>query len=83
VGSQQKPLAAPCAGPYQVVATGVKTFTIQVGQRQEIISVDHHMVLARCLLQRPLLAAIFPRSRPFLRSSLGHVEAADKHVQYG
>jgi hypothetical protein len=87
VAGEQKPLAAPSAGPYQVVATGVKTFTIQVGQRQMIVSVDrlkaHTMVLARCLLQRPLLAAVFPRTRPLLRSSLGHLEAADKHVQYG
>ena len=40
VGSQQKPLAAPYAGPYLVVSKGGKTFTIQVGQRQEIVSVD-------------------------------------------
>ncbi len=32
-----KPLAAPYAGPYLVV---MKTFTIQVGQWQEIVSVD-------------------------------------------
>ncbi len=37
VGGQQKPLAAPYTGPYLV---GAKTFTIQVGQRQEIVSVD-------------------------------------------
>jgi hypothetical protein len=40
VGGQQKQLAAPFAGPYLVVSKGVKTFTIQVGQRQEIVSVD-------------------------------------------
>ncbi len=40
VGGQQKPLAAPYAGPYLVVFKGAKTFTIQVGQRQEIVSVD-------------------------------------------
>jgi hypothetical protein len=40
VGSQQKPLAAPYADPYLVVSKGAKTFTIQVGQRQEIVSVD-------------------------------------------
>jgi hypothetical protein len=40
VGGQQKPLAAPYAGPYLVVSKGAKTFTIQVGQRQEIMSVD-------------------------------------------
>ncbi len=38
-GSQQKTLAAPYAGSYQLVAKGAKTFTIQVGQRQEINSV--------------------------------------------
>ncbi len=38
VGGQQKPLAAPYAGPYLVVSKGAKTFTIQVGQ--EIVSVD-------------------------------------------
>ncbi len=40
VGGQQMPLVAPYAGPYLVVSKGVKTFTIQVGQRQEIVSVD-------------------------------------------
>jgi hypothetical protein len=40
VGGQQKPLAAPYGGPYLVVSKGAKTFTIQVGQRQEIVSVD-------------------------------------------
>jgi hypothetical protein len=40
VGSQQKPLAAPYPGPYLVVSKGAKTFTIQVGQGQEIVSVD-------------------------------------------
>ncbi len=40
VGGQQKPLASPYAGPYLVVSKGAKTFTIQVGQRQEIVSVD-------------------------------------------
>jgi hypothetical protein len=40
VGGQQKPLAAPYAGPYLVVSKGAKTFTIQVAQRQEIVSVD-------------------------------------------
>jgi transposase InsO family protein len=39
VGGQQK-LAAPYAGPYLVVSKGAKTFTIQVGQSQEIVSVD-------------------------------------------
>ncbi len=40
VGGQQKPLAAPYAGPYLVLSKGAKTFTIQVGQWQEIVSVD-------------------------------------------
>jgi hypothetical protein len=40
VGGQQKPLASPYAGPYLVVSKGTKTFTIQVGQRQEIIFMD-------------------------------------------
>jgi hypothetical protein len=40
VGGQQRPLAAPYAGPYLVVSKGAKTFTIQVGQQQEIVSVD-------------------------------------------
>jgi hypothetical protein len=40
VGGQQKPLAAPYAGPFLVLSKGAKTFTIQVGQRQEIVSVD-------------------------------------------
>ncbi len=40
VGDQQRLLAAPYASPYLVVSKGAKTFTIQVGQRQEIVSVD-------------------------------------------
>ncbi len=40
VGGQQRPLEAPYASPYLVVSKGAKTFTIQVGQRQEIVSVD-------------------------------------------
>jgi hypothetical protein len=40
VGGQLKPLAAPYAGPYLVLSKGAKTFTIQVGQWQEIVSVD-------------------------------------------
>jgi hypothetical protein len=32
--------ASPYAGPYLVVSKGAKTFTIQVSQRQEVISVD-------------------------------------------
>ncbi len=40
IGGQQKPLAAPYAGPFLVLSKGAKTFTIQVGQRQEIVSVD-------------------------------------------
>jgi hypothetical protein len=40
VGGQQKPLAAPYAGPYLVLSKGAKTFTIQVSQREEIVSVD-------------------------------------------
>ncbi len=40
VGGQQKPLAAPYAGPFLVLSKGAKIFTIQVGQRQEIVSVD-------------------------------------------
>jgi hypothetical protein len=61
-------LAAPFAGPYQVVAKGAKSFTIQMGQRPEIISADllkaHTSHIARCLLQRPPLAAAILRSRP-------------------
>jgi hypothetical protein len=40
VGGQQRPWAAPYAGPYLVVSKGAKTFTIQVGQRKEVVSVD-------------------------------------------
>ncbi len=40
IGGQQKPLAAPYAGSFLVLSKGAKTFTIQVGQRQEIVSVD-------------------------------------------
>ncbi len=40
VGGQQKLLAATYADPYLVLSKGAKTFTIQVGQRQEIVSVD-------------------------------------------
>ncbi len=37
----EEPLVAPYAGPYLVVSKGAKTFTIQLGQRQEIVSMDH------------------------------------------
>ena len=80
VGGQQKPLAAPYAGPYLVVSKGAKTFTIQVGQRQEIVSVDRlkpHKARAQSLLLRPPLAAVLPRCRPLLLSSLRLHEAAD------
>ena len=40
VGGQQKPLAVPYVDLYLVVSKGAKTFTIQVGQWQEIVSVD-------------------------------------------
>ncbi len=40
VGGQQKPLGARYAGLYKVVTKGAKTFSILVGQRQEVISVD-------------------------------------------
>jgi hypothetical protein len=69
VGSQQKPLAAPYAGPYLVVSKGAKTFTIQVGQRQEIVSVD----------QLKPHTGLGPVSgcQPLLLSSLHLHEAAD------
>jgi hypothetical protein len=40
VGGQQRSLAATYADPYLVVSKGAKSFTIQVGQRQVIVSVD-------------------------------------------
>jgi hypothetical protein len=73
VGGQQNPLAAPYAGPYQVVAAGAKNFTIQVGQRQEVISVDrlkaHTGVPARCLLQR-----LPPLGRPLKKSATSTIQ---------
>jgi hypothetical protein len=39
-GGQQKRLATPFASPNKVVAKGLKTFPILVGQRQEIISME-------------------------------------------
>ncbi len=44
VGGQQKRLAAQYAGPYKVVAKGEKTFTIQVGHRQEKWSGEIHQL---------------------------------------
>jgi hypothetical protein len=40
VGDQPKLLAASYASPYLMVSKGAKTFTIQVGQRQELVSVN-------------------------------------------
>ena len=40
VGGQQRPLAAPYAGPYQVIERGAKTFKIQIGSMTEVVSVD-------------------------------------------
>ena len=38
--SQQKPLAAPYADQYKILAKGAQAFTNQVGQKQEFIAVD-------------------------------------------
>ncbi len=54
VGCQQKPLAAPYAGPYLVV---MKKFTIQVGQWQEIVSVDRLKALTGFGPVSPAVAA--------------------------
>ena len=81
VGSQQKPLAAPYAGPYLVVSKGTMTFTIQVGQRQEIIFMDR--LKAHTSPSRVSPAEAVSRGRPpktpapLLQSSLRLCEAAD------
>jgi hypothetical protein len=81
VGGQQKPLAAPYAGPYLVVSKGAKTFTIQVGQRQEIIFMDR--LKAHTSPSRVSSAEAVSRGRPpktpapLLQSSLRLCEAPD------
>ncbi len=75
VGGQQKPLAAPYAGPYLVVSKGAKTFTIQVGHWQEIVSVDRLKPHTGSGLITPAEAA--SRGRPLLLSSLHLHEVAD------
>jgi hypothetical protein len=70
----------PICRPLLVVSKGAKTFTIQVGQRQEIVSVDRlkpHTAWVQFLLLRLPLAAALPGCRPLLLSSLHLHEAAD------
>ncbi len=65
--------------PSQVMARGAKTFTIHVGQRQEIISVDRlkaHTGSSPMSLAEAASCGRLPRSRPLLRSSLRHLQAA-------
>jgi hypothetical protein len=40
IGSQLKPLAAPYANLYKMLAKGAQAFTNQVGHKQEFIAVD-------------------------------------------
>jgi hypothetical protein len=80
VGGQQKPLAAPYAGPYLVVSKGAKTFTIQGGQRQEIVSVDRlkpHTGLGPVFPAEAASRGRPPRMPALLQSSLQLHEAAD------
>jgi hypothetical protein len=62
VGDQQRPLAAPYASLYLVVSKGAKTFTIQVDQRQEIVSVDRLKAHTSLVPVAPAVAA--SRGRP-------------------
>ena len=39
-GGQLKPLVSPYVGPFQVLRGGAKTFTLQIGEKQEVVSVD-------------------------------------------
>ncbi len=40
-GSSGPPLALAYAGPYKVMRPGLKSFVLEVGNRQEVVSVDH------------------------------------------
>jgi hypothetical protein len=75
VGGQQKPLAAPYAGPFLLISKGPKTFTIQVGKRQEAISVDR--LKAHIGLSPGSPCKALPRSWPPFHPSLHLREAAD------
>jgi hypothetical protein len=65
-GSQQKPLAAPSAGPYMMQARGAKAFIIQVGQNQELISISVDRMKAHTG-SGPVSLAEPPHPRPSLQ----------------
>jgi hypothetical protein len=80
VCGQQKPLVAPYASPFRMVSK--RTLTIQVGQRQETISMDRlkaHTGLSPVAPVKAASAAAPPRSQPLLHSSL-HLHEAKEWV---
>ncbi len=82
ISGQQKLLAAPYAGPYQVLTKGAKTFTIQVGKGQDIVSVDRQKVHIGFGLVFPAEAASCGRllkkpSAPTVQPAISFHEAAD------
>ena len=61
--SHRTPLTRPYAGPYRVISHGEKTFTIQMGSKEERISIDR-LKPAHCDMDRVQLACPPRRGRP-------------------
>ena len=74
VGGQQRPLAAPYAGPFLVVEKGAKVFKVQIGLNVEVISVDRLKAHTGSSPVQPAAAA--PRGRPKMQPAAPSVQPA-------
>ena len=62
--AHRTPLQRPYDGPFQVIAAGEKTFRVQIGNREELISIDRLKPAHLDPDNPPLLAQPPPRGRP-------------------
>ena len=74
VGGQQRPLAAPYAGPFLVMEKGAKVFKVQIGHNVEAISVDRLKAHTGPSPVQP--AAATPRGRPKKQPAAPSVQPA-------